>query len=338
MRKNVSEIKQICLEVFQNVGVSAELSEIWVKDLLLNDIEGCSSHGIIRIKEYITYIEKEYVIPTNKPITTKISDFVYKINGNRSIGPIVRKEIASQLLSLLNKNKFGFVTLCNSSHIGRLKSIAQEVTNAGGLILGFLNSSGGGKIVVPFGGTSAKLSTNPILLASPSKQGSIIIDFSTSSYSEGKLRKAYYKNQKIPTDIIIDKNKESAVDPAIFYKNLRKIFLTPLGGKDLGYKGFGLSLFTEILSGILSGGVNVSENSKMIGNNGFFITFTPELFGMDIAAFKIKVSNLTDYIKSSDDPNHQVKIPGMEQKSNPVEYILDIPDKLYNELLELKNG
>lgn len=336
MRKAVDEIKQICLKIFQKKGLSIKLARIWVKDLILNDIEDCSSHGVIRIKEYISHFEKGYVIPKNKPIVSKLSDFVYKIDGNRSIGPIVKQEITNQLLMLHKKNKFGFVTLHNSSHIGRLNSIAKEITNRGGLILGFLNSAGSGQIVVPFGGTFPKLSTNPILLASPSAKGPIIIDFSTSSYSEGKLRTAYYKNQRIPEEIIIDKNGESFDDPAIFYKRIKEIFLTPLGGKNLGYKGFGLSLFTEILSGILSGGVNVSENSTMTGNDGFFITFAPELFGINIFEFNLKVSNLIEYIQSSGDPKHRVRIPGLRHKTK-IEKCLDIPEKLYNELLEMLN-
>ena len=254
MLVKAEEIRNICINIFNLVGVDNKLSKLIVDDLIDNDIQGYSSHGVMRVKEYVNYIKQGYILSESKPTINLISNTTSMIDGNKSFGVLVVKKVVEHLLQKLKTNKFGFVTFANSGHIGRLSNIAAPITHAGGIIIGFLNFSGPGQNVIPFGGNSPKLCTNPIVMGAPSPEGPILIDFSTSSYSEGKLRDAYYRNQQIPEGVLVDKNGNSITDPKEFYEKYGEVFLTPLGGSELGYKGFGLSLYTEILAGIVSEG------------------------------------------------------------------------------------
>lgn len=335
----IKKIRNICISIFSSVGVSYELSQLVVNDLIDNDIQGYSSHGIMRVREYVDYIKQGYILPKSKPTVKLNSTSTSMIDGNKSFGVLVAKEVADHLLKKLETNKFGFATFANSGHIGRLANISAPVIHAGGIIIGFLNFSGSGQNVIPFGGNSPKLCTNPIIMGAPSPEGPILIDFSTSSYSEGKLRDAYYKSQKIPSDILVDKDGNSITDPKEFYEKYGEVFLTPLGGKELGYKGFGLSLFAEILAGIVSGGGDSSAKTGNMSNSGFFIAFLPEIFNQNSDAFNVKVSNFINYLRESNPelPNSNVSIPGLRQKRNKQIKTINVPKIILDELMELKN-
>ena len=292
MLVKVEEIRNICIGIFNSIGVDDKLSELIVDDLIDNDIQGYSSHGVIRVKEYVTHIKQGYIFSESKPTINLISKTTSMIDGNKSFGVLVVKKVVEHLLQKLKTNKFGFVTFANSGHIGRLANIAAPITHAGGIIIGFLNFSGSGQNVIPFGGKTSKLCTNPIVMGAPSPEGPILIDFSTSSYSEGKLRDAYYRNQEIPEGVLVDKKGNYITDPKEFYEKYGEVFLTPLGGSELGYKGFGLSLFTEILAGIVSGGGCCSTKLGSMTNSGFFLTFSPEIFNQSSDTFSFEVNNL----------------------------------------------
>ena len=177
-------------------------------------------------------------------------------------------------------------------------------------------------------------------MGAPSPEGPILIDFSTSSYSEGKLRSVYYKNQKIPSDILVDKNGNSVTDPKEFYEKYGEVFLTPLGGKELGYKGFALSLFAEILAGIVSGGGDSSTNNNNMTNSGFFITFSPEIFNQNGNMFNFKVNNLINYLikSTSDSTENNVSIPGLRQKKSNKTKNINVSQRILDELIKLKNN
>lgn len=184
MLVKIKETRSVCINIFHSFGVNDELSKLIVDDLINNDKQGYGSHGVMRIKEYVNHIKQGYVIPENLPKTNLVSAAVSMVEGNNSFGVLVKKEVSNLLLQKLKTNKFGFVTFSNSGHVGRLADIAGPIIQAGGIIIGFLNFSGSGKNVIPFGGNSPKLCTNPIMMGAPSPEGPILIDFSTSSYSE----------------------------------------------------------------------------------------------------------------------------------------------------------
>jgi LDH2 family malate/lactate/ureidoglycolate dehydrogenase len=336
----VEEIRNICIGIFNSIGVNDQLSELIVDDLIDNDIQKYSSHGVMRVKEYVTHIKQGYILCKNKPTVSLISNTISMIDGNKSFGVLVVKKVVKHLLQKLKTNKFGFVTFANSGHIGRLANIAEPIINTGGIIIGFLNFSGSGQNVIPFGGKIPKLCTNPIVMGVPSPEGPILMDFSTSSYSEGKLRDAYYRNQEIPDGVLVDKNGNSITDPKEFYKKYGEVFLTPLGGSKLGYKGFGLSLFTEILAGIVSGGGCCSTKPGGMTNSGFFLTFLPEIFNQSSDTFSSEVNNLINYLREpiSEMPSNNVSIPGLRKMNNKQTKSIDLPQKILDELKELKNG
>src|SRR5439155_26643393 len=75
----------------------------------------------------------------------------------------------------------------------------------------------------------------------------VVLDMATGSVAWGKIFVAQQANKKIPITWALDQNGVPTDDPnAAAHKGL----IQPFGG----YKGYGLSLLIDILTGVLSGG------------------------------------------------------------------------------------
>src|SRR5258706_215913 len=112
------------------------------------------------------------------------------------------------------------------------------------------NPSGFGILVAPHGGKDRRLSANPIAASAPGPGGApLVLDISTSAIAEGKIQVAKNRGELLPPGCTIDSEGRPARDPVAFYG-------PPVGAllPMCGHKGYGLSVFCEILAGALSGG------------------------------------------------------------------------------------
>jgi uncharacterized oxidoreductase len=248
-----------------------------------------------------------------------ISENATVVDGKKSFGCLVKEEVISVLSSHLEKQGFGFVSLINSGHLGRLHSIAAPLSMKGGILVGFLNFSGSGQNVPPYGGKEGRLCTNPIAFSIPGpNKNPLVLDMSTTNVAEGKVREAFLRGQAVPEGWLIDKEWKNVTDPEKFYARPQKAYLSPLGGKSFGYKGFGLALITEILSGILTGGGFSNPNPTFFGNSAFFIILSPQIFGRTQKQFQADLKKLLSYVSLCpvSDEFSFIKIPGLGERSD----------------------
>jgi LDH2 family malate/lactate/ureidoglycolate dehydrogenase len=111
-------------------------------------------------------------------------------------------------------------------------------------------------LVVPHGGMSPVLGTNPLSFGAPVRGGqSILIDLSTSAITGAIIRKAITEESKIPLGSALDEHGNDTDDPNKAIKGS----ILPLGGA----KGYCLGLMAEILSGVITGGAISHEVGSM---------------------------------------------------------------------------
>jgi LDH2 family malate/lactate/ureidoglycolate dehydrogenase len=317
-KKNINQpqIVTISLDEILNLGciilkmmeTPHEIASQVVTDLIINEINGYSSHGLLRLIEYVELLKTGHITACSQPVIHKKNGFVSEVDAQKCFGVLSSRVVSEVLTSHLISNHFGFVTVINSGHMGRLKSIALPVCKNGGVVIGFSNLSGAGQNVLAYEGNEGILCTNPIVIGVPSEPP-IIVDMSTSTVSEGKVREKWLKGEKVPKGWLFDKNWESVCDPNKFYQNPQTAFLGPLGGKELGYKGFSLALMTEIFAGILTGGGFSQPSISKINNNALFFTFNPTIFGRTLEQFQQEVDVLIKYLKSSS-TSDEFHVPG----------------------------
>ena len=96
------------------------------------------------------------------------------------------------------------------------------------------------------------IGTNPIAIAAPAGRfGSFCLDMATSTVPRGRIEVAARRGEALPVGWAIDADGRPALTPDAALAGA----LHPLGGEEstAGYKGYGLGLAVDMLTGVLAG-------------------------------------------------------------------------------------
>jgi LDH2 family malate/lactate/ureidoglycolate dehydrogenase len=106
-------------------------------------------------------------------------------------------------------------------------------------------------LVAPPGGRTAVLGTNPFAYGLPAQRHHpVVLDVATTVSSMQRVRVAAQQGTAMPEGVIFDHAGRPTTDPGAL---LEGGSLAPLGSPNAPHKGFGLALFVDALSGVLSG-------------------------------------------------------------------------------------
>jgi len=324
------QLRNVGTKIFLAAGAPLEDAE-WVSKLLVKaNLVGHDSHGVIRIMQYVRAIQKGDINPDAKTEVVKETRASALVNGNLGFGQIVAREAMEIAVSKARENTCGTVCAYNCYHIGRLADYSGMAAEDGMVGVVMANSP---RSVAVYGGLDRLLSTGPLSYAFPtSGEVPFVLDIATSVVAEGKVRVALHKGGKLPEGCIIDKDGNPSTNPADLYDGGA---LLPLGGDSFGYKGFGIGLVVEVLSGILSkSGFSFLPDKR--GNGLFFQAIDIESF-MPVDEFKEQVNVLVQKIKSSKlRPGFtEILIPGEPEYRNEKERLkngISIPDRTWEEI------
>jgi uncharacterized oxidoreductase len=115
-------------------------------------------------------------------------------------------------------------------------------------LIGVAMFNGGTRCVVPFGGTQGVFGTLPLAYAIPTADKPIILDMAMSEIPFFQIDNAKRKGEPLPERSAVDHNGIPTTDASAALDDDGASNLLPLGG---GYKGYGLVMLIEILTGSL---------------------------------------------------------------------------------------
>ena len=116
------------------------------------------------------------------------------VDGKFGFGQVMGEAAMKIGIEKARRQGVAVVALRNSGHLGRIGDWAEMAAGGQLVSLHFVNTSGGGILVAPFGGIERRLSANPIAAGVPVKDGPpIIVDISTCTIAEGKIKVAFNK-------------------------------------------------------------------------------------------------------------------------------------------------
>ena len=271
------------------------------------NLVGHDSHGVIRVPSYIDWLRAGKVIANQKLEIVFENDAIAVVDGRFGFGQVMGEEAMKLGIKKVRRQGVAVVALRNSGHLGRIGDWAEMAAAADLVSLHFVNTSGGGILVAPFGGSERRLSANPIAAGIPVKNGPpIIVDISTCTIAEGKIKVAFNKGVKVPEGCILDGEGRPTDDPKAFYATPPGAIL-PLGG----HKGYGLSVVAEVLAGALTGGACSHFGVDRVANNMMSIILDPAIL-QSMEAFSEEIGGLIDHVKSSRtvSPDGEILMPG----------------------------
>lgn len=286
------QLREIGTKIFVAAGAPVEEAE-WVSQLLVrSNLAGHDSHGVIRILQYLWAIDNGSLKPGAELNIERETPASALLNGNWGFGQVVAKKAMELAIEKAREHSVGVVCAYNSYHIGRLADYTMMAVENDMIGIAMANSA---RSVAPYGGREKFVSTSPLSYAFPTgREFVFVLDIATSVCAEGKARVTMHKGEKLPEGCIIDKHGNPTTNPADLYDGGA---LLPLGGEAFGYKGFGLALVVEVLSGILSrSGCAYEPGTK--GNGIFFQAIDIGSF-MPVDDFKERIDALIKAAKST---------------------------------------
>ena len=301
--------------IFVAAGSEPVEAEIVALHLVGASLAGHDSHGVIRVSKYIDWLRAGHVRANQHARIATDRGALVIVDGDFGFGQVIgteAMEIAAERVAL---HGMATVAIRNCGHLGRIGAWPEMLAERGLASIHFVNTSGFGILVAPFGGADRRLSANPIAAGAPTRSGRpIILDIATSVIAEGKIQMARNKGERLPPDAVLDGRGRPTTDPKVFYADPPGAIL-PFGA----HKGSGLSFFCEILAGSLTGGHASNPRSPTadrLVNNMLSLAFDPAAFG-DPDAFADDVAQLVHWVKASPpiSPDGKVLLPGEIEES-----------------------
>ena len=304
-------LTNLAQEIFHAAGATPDQSHIVGQALVAANLEGHDSHGVVRVPEYVAWVEEKLINIGAQLEIIKETDAFAVMDGHWGWGQVVGRQAMEHGIKKASHSGSVTISVRQCCHLGRVGDYPLLAARAGLAAVMFVNTHGAGKLVAPWGGRERRLSANPISIAIPRpSQPPILVDISTCAIAGGKITIADHSGKSLPPGCILDSEGRPSTNPADFIGPSQGALL-PFAG----HKGFALSLVTDILAGAFSGAGCSRPNTTRVGNSFTCTLVDPGRF-RDQAAFDQDVDQLVDYVKSSKlaDGFTEILVPGEPER------------------------
>lgn len=188
------EAKRLVIKQLTKVGLNEENAGKIAEVLVHADLRNVNSHGVLRTEHYVNRLLAGGINPDAQISYQKTGPVTGVVDGDDGFGHVIGEVAMDHAIEMARNNGVGMVTVFNSSHCGALSYFVQKATDA--KLIGIAMSHTD-KIVVPFGGKTSFLGTNPIAYGVPAKtKKPFILDMATSHVAWGKSFRRVKKKRK----------------------------------------------------------------------------------------------------------------------------------------------
>lgn len=241
---SASWMRDLITRCLKAVDANADVAEAMADALTEAHLRGVETHGLRRLRPYISRIKSGGVDARVFPDVTR-SQSVLHIDGRNGVGHFVAMQAAKAVSEAAGQSGIAVALVKNSNHFGFAGYYATIIAQAGQI--GIVTSNGQ-VCVAPEGGTKSLLSNNPLAIAAPTGQPHTFVelDLATSVTSRANVVEAAKRGTRIPLGWAQDHDGKATRNPRAALEGS----LLSLAGN----RGFALLFALEAITGVLSGG------------------------------------------------------------------------------------
>ena len=333
MKANPEKLQKALVELGLAVGCSESEAQDLAENVVLAELRGLSSHGVMRYPSYIERIEMGLYATNVTPEIINDSGALLLVDGKNAIGAPLAKWTMRLCVERAKKYGIAAIAVYHGNHFGMTADYAKYAADNGMLSIVTANANAW---VTPVGGSKKKLGTNPLAIAAPATNENFLLDMATSEAAQGKVVICEKKGMDVPPTWGVDKDGNATTNPS---EILHGGALLPFGG----IKGYGISLFIEILCSALAGGVrstsmgSMFDRDKVIGT-GFFMCCIDISKIEDLEEFKTKTQEILDDMRDAGTAERRVYVPGEIETikaDKAAKEGIEISEPVYNDLKAL---
>jgi LDH2 family malate/lactate/ureidoglycolate dehydrogenase len=288
------QLRTFATGVFEKLQVPREDAAILADTLVTANLRGVDTHGVMRIPFYANKVRDGGIQPRvdTTPIRETLATAL--LDGRNGIGQVISYRAMETAVRKAREAGVAFTTVRNSNHFGAgaYYSMMALPHNMVGIAL-----SNASPRLAPTGGVDRLFGNNPWSIAVPAGQRlPVVLDMANSVVAAGKIRVYQKDGKQIPEGWALDREGVPTTDPQAALDGI----LLAVGG----YKGYGITLMMDLLSGVLANskygprvrGMEVSDEPA--GTSHSFIALDISAFD-DAADFKRRMDVYIDEIKGS---------------------------------------
>ena len=276
-------------------GVKENHAETVADCFVTADMYGVTSHGAAILPAHIGRIERGgYNLDPKFNVIRETAAFAI-IDGDNSMGPVCADYCMNYAVEKSHESGIFTVLSRNNNTFGPAFYYPLKAARTGCIGIAFSNSPAQ---MAPFGGKEKMLGTNPFSMVIPcGDKDPIIVDMATSVVAKSKFKEYKLQNKPLPEGWALDINGKPTTDPDEGMAGL----VLPMAG----FKGYGIAMMIDILSGVLSGAAYLNNVGRFYSENnacmdvGFtFIAIDPKIvFGDD---YEKNMEEYVDALRNSE--------------------------------------
>jgi L-lactate dehydrogenase len=291
------------------VGLPSDRARIQAEVLVEGDLMGHTTHGLALLPGILSGLQSGAIRATGEP--KKISDRGSTIlwDAERLPGTWMLTHAIGEARRRLPQHPVVTMVLHSMTHIAALGAYLRQATDHGFVLL-IMNSDPAMRTVAPAGAAEPQLAPNPLAVGYPTDADPVLIDISTSAVANGWVRRWNAEKKKLPGKWVLDAQGRPTDEPGALFGPPAGAML-PLGGLDLGHKGFALGLIVEVLTAGLAGSGRADKPDRSGGTPVFAQLIDPDAFGGK-QALRREAGWLADACRASKplEADRRVRMPG----------------------------
>ena len=237
-------LTEFTADILHKAGLNAEDAKTAAKVLVVTEMRGVRSHGLMRVEKYVRCLLSGGIHAEGQLETILQGPCWTRLDANGSLGLVAGYRAMQITIRKAKQTGIAFATVKNSRHFGAAGYYSLMCAEQG---MAGISMSNGDIIMAVTGSNKSSIGNNPFSFAIPAGAfGNIMLDMAMSKYSDGKIQIAHAMGHLLEQDSILDKDGNPSVIPSDY---LQGGSLLPFGG----HKGYGLAVMVECLAGVLSG-------------------------------------------------------------------------------------
>lgn len=265
--------------LFEATGLAQQRARTLASVFLEADLLGFTTHGMHRISLNLQWLQDGVSRMQGEPEVLAETSNLFNWDANFLPGPWVVTQAIEQCMEKVKTAGIVSATIRRSQHIACLGAYCPQIAEAGYVAL-ITCSTPNEHTVCAHGGLEPVFSANPLAFVAPAPDYPILFDVSMCITAGGYVTRANRAGEKLPGKYLKDREGNTTDDPAVFFTDPPGSIM-PIGGESHGYKGYALTMMTEILSMALGGYGRGDESTVNDGeaNSVFIQMINPAAFG-----------------------------------------------------------
>jgi len=333
---NDKKLRTLVEDRLTEAGLNVSHAEIVADVLVHADLRGIRSHGVIRTEHYVTRLKAGSLNADPTFSLKEVRSGSAVLNADAGMGHVACCDAMDKAVDMAKQSGIAMVGVENGSHCGALSYFVLRAAEKDMIGMAITQTD---KCVAPYGGAKPFFGTNPIAYGFPTKRHEpVVLDMATSNTAFGNILHAKEQGKSIPDDWGLDGDGAPTTDPD------KVEAMIPFGG----YKGYGLALVIDVLTGVLMGAKYGPYITAMYGDYdkprelaSLMIAIDPSTF-TSADAFKVQMDAMVDDLHSQPPgPGYEkVYVPGeLQFKLEKANLVKGVPvlETIYNWLKTGKN-